>query len=465
MRVLYIEDNALDADLTRRLFERHHPGITLEIATTWREAMQRLLVPSFDLVLTDLNLPDGDGMRILDHIRAQQFAMAVVVITGLDEEAAAVAALQAGADDVVIKRDDYLNRLPATLSDALARSRLLLARQMERIHVLAVGMSNREYEQLSRHLARYAPHISLNPTEAHPTTLEQISRSNINYDVVLIGGEGGPLSGIGTLKLVRHRLGIGLPIIILADPHSADLALQAIRLGADEYIVRQPTYLSGLPAVIEKCYGQIRRERLMRELRMANVGLELAYDSTLEGWARALELRDHETEGHSRRVTDLTMKLVARAGLDEALWPHIRRGALLHDIGKMGVPDNILHKPGPLNDDEWVIMRRHPTYAYEMLSPISFLGPALAIPWCHHERWDGRGYPRGLLGPAIPIEARLFAVVDVWDAVTSPRPYRGALPYDEALAIITSGAGSHFDPYAVELFLDLDLRPYQGPGR
>lgn len=464
MRVLYIEDNPFDADLTRRAFERSQPAIELEIVSTWHEAMARLADPAYDLVLTDINLPDGDGMRILDHIKLNRLPPAVVVITGLDEEDAAVAALQAGADDFVIKRDDYLSWLPATLSDALARSRLLLAQQKERVRVLLIGVSASEHEQISRHLDRYAPHISLTLVADVQAHLGVISAEAPPYDVALIGDGGSPLSGMMMIKLVRHDLGLSLPIVILADPSSADLALQAIRLGADEYVVRQPTYLTRLPAIIEKCDGLARRDRLMRELRAANAGLELAYDSTLEGWARALELRDHDTEGHSRRVTELTLRMAAAAELPEASWGQIRRGALLHDIGKMGVPDSILHKPGPLTEEEWAVMRRHPTYAYELLSPISFLGPALAIPWCHHERWDGGGYPRGLAGAAIPIEARLFAVVDVWDAVTSPRPYRRALAREEALAIVRRGAGSHFEPRAARLLLSLiGERPQGAP--
>jgi putative two-component system response regulator len=394
-------------------------------------------------------------MRILDFIKQNRLPLAVVVITGLDEEAAAVAALQAGADDFVIKRDDYLKHLPTMLSSALVRSQLLLARERERVRVLLFGTSVAEYEQLSRHMDRYAPHISLSLVTDMQAHMGAADSDLVSYDVVLIGDGGSPLKGITMLKLVRHDLALSLPIVILADPGSANLALQAIRLGADEYVVRQPNYLAGLPTIIEKCYGLTRRERLMRELRTLNASLELAYDSTLEGWARALELRDHDTQGHSRRVTELTLRMAAAAGLPEANWSHIRRGALLHDIGKMGVPDRILHKPGPLTDDEWEIMRRHPTYAYELLSPIGFLNPALAIPWCHHERWDGQGYPRGLVGEAIPFAARLFAVVDVWDAVTSPRPYRDALPHDQALEIVMRGSGSHFEPHAVTLFLGL----------
>ncbi len=192
---------------------------------------------------------------------------------------------------------------------------------------------------------------------------------------------------------------------------------------------------------------------LFDELQRANLGLLLAYDSTLEGWSRALDLRDRETEGHTRRVTELTMRLAeAMGGVNAENLQHIRRGAMLHDIGKMGIPDNILLKPGPLNDEEWTVMRRHPALAYELLSPIAYLGPALEIPYCHHEKWDGSGYPRGLRGDQIPLAARIFAVADVWDALRSDRPYRQAWSRDHARDHIESLAGTHFDPRVVDLF-------------
>lgn len=183
--------------------------------------------------------------------------------------------------------------------------------------------------------------------------------------------------------------------------------------------------------------------------------LALAYQETLEGWSRALDLRDKETEGHSQRVTDMTVRLARFMGMSEADLVHVRHGALLHDIGKMGVPDQILLKPGKLNDEEWAIMRRHPTFAYEMLASISFLQPALAIPYCHHEKWNGMGYPRGLKEEEIPIAARIFTVVDVWDALTFDRPYRRAWPKEEAIAYIRQEAGGSFDPEVVEAFLKM----------
>ena len=189
-------------------------------------------------------------------------------------------------------------------------------------------------------------------------------------------------------------------------------------------------------------------------LQKSNIELNLAYDNTLEGWAKTLELRDGETVGHSRRVTEMTIQLAQAYGLSEDQIVGVRRGVLLHDIGKIAIPDKILLKPGPLTDDEWEIMRKHPVYAYEMLSSIGYLRPALDIPYCHHEKWDGSGYPRGLKGEEIPLTARIFSVVDVWDALNSDRPYRKAWPREDVIEYIKDESGKHFDPQVVPVFLD-----------
>ena len=180
-----------------------------------------------------------------------------------------------------------------------------------------------------------------------------------------------------------------------------------------------------------------------------------AYDETIQGWANALEMRDSETMGHSQRIVELTLVLAKKLGVQDMDLLHIRRGALLHDIGKMGIPDAILHKPGMLTEEEWVVMRKHPVYARDYLSSVSYLTPALDIPYSHHERWDGTGYPQGLKGEEIPLSARIFAVVDVWDAVTSQRPYLESWSREKALAHIQEQAGRHFDPRIVEVFVEL----------
>lgn len=180
-----------------------------------------------------------------------------------------------------------------------------------------------------------------------------------------------------------------------------------------------------------------------------------AYDRTIEGWSQALEMRNHETEGHSHRVAELTMQLVEKMGLDEASYVHIRRGVLLHDIGKMGVPDSILCKAGPLTESENLVMRKHPEYAYHLLENIPFLHPALQVPYCHHEKWNGTGYPRGLKGEEIPLEARIFSVIDVWDAMRSNRSYRAAIPEVQVVEYLRCETGRSFDPTVVKAFFEM----------
>jgi PAS domain S-box-containing protein/putative nucleotidyltransferase with HDIG domain len=189
--------------------------------------------------------------------------------------------------------------------------------------------------------------------------------------------------------------------------------------------------------------------------KKADFELRMAYDTTLEGWTRALDLRDRETEGHSERVAALTVILAEALGMREPDLTHIRRGALLHDIGKIGIPDYVLRKEDALTAEEWEIMHKHPIYAYELLSPISFLSQSIEIPYCHHERWDGSGYPRGLKGEEIPFAARLFSVVDVWDAVTSNRRYQAAWPAEKALEYLNEQSGQLFDPQVVAAFCKL----------
>jgi PAS domain S-box-containing protein len=215
----------------------------------------------------------------------------------------------------------------------------------------------------------------------------------------------------------------------------------------------EPEWLDFLETLAGQAAVAVDNAELFERMERANSEMALAYDTTLEGWSRALELRDKETDGHSQRVTSLTIALARAMGLSEAEIVHVRRGALLHDIGKMGIPDAILLKPGALSAEEREVIKLHPGYAYNLLRPIAYLRPALDIPYCHHEKWDGSGYPRGLKGEEIPIAARIFAVVDVFDAVTSDRPYQRAWSIDRAVAMIREESGRHFDPEVVAAFL------------
>ncbi len=216
-------------------------------------------------------------------------------------------------------------------------------------------------------------------------------------------------------------------------------------------------WLDFLKALADQAAIAIDNVTLFENLQRSNTELFQAYDATIEGWSRALELRDNETEGHSRRVADLTVRLARLFGLSDVELVRVRWGALLHDIGKMGIPDRILLKQEPLTETEWSVMKKHTVYAYEMLSPIRYLRSALDIPYAHHEKWDGSGYPLGLKGEQIPLVARIFAVVDVWDALRSDRVYRNSWSVEKVREHLRSLAGTHFDPRVVKVCLDSDV--------
>ena len=213
-----------------------------------------------------------------------------------------------------------------------------------------------------------------------------------------------------------------------------------------------------LEAVSGQAAIAIDNAALFDELQKSNAELILAYDTTIEGWARALELRDEETEGHTQRVTETTVEVAQNLGVKPEELVHVRRGALLHDIGKMAVPDTILMKDGPLTPEELAVMQEHPAHAFKMLSPIAYLRPALDIPYCHHEKWDGTGYPRKLKGEQIPLPARIFSLADTWDALVNERRYHKAWSFEKAAEHIRGLSGSAFDPQLVEPFLEFVLR-------
>ena len=222
-------------------------------------------------------------------------------------------------------------------------------------------------------------------------------------------------------------------------------------------LVLDTEWLNFLEALAAQAAIAIDNAALFNDLQRSAIELTVAYDATLEGWARALDLRNRATERHTERVAEMTMRLARAMSISEQEQVHIRRGALLHDIGKIAIPDSILLKPGPLTDEEWALMYKHPQDAFDMLQPIAYLRPALDIPYAHHEKWDGSGYPRSLKGEQIPIAARIFAVADVWDAMTDElRPYRKALSKEEIREHIRSLAGSHLDPKVVEAFLKIE---------
>jgi len=257
-----------------------------------------------------------------------------------------------------------------------------------------------------------------------------------------------------------------VPFIFVSGAMGEEIAIETLKNGATDYVLKHrlsrlgPSVQRAIRETQERAERQRAEEKIIKlnaELEQSNSQLVHTYDATLEGWSRALDLRDKGTEGHSVRVKALTLRLAGQLGFSGEDLVHIGRGALLHDIGKMGIPDSILLKAGPLTSEEMAIMRLHPEYAHEMLSPIKYLSPALEIPYCHHERWDGSGYPRCLKGKQIPLSVRIFSVVDVWDALRSERPYHEAWTAEKARDHIRSLSGTHFDPEVVAAFLKMEL--------
>jgi putative two-component system response regulator len=282
--------------------------------------------------------------------------------------------------------------------------------------------------------------------------------ATLHPDMILLDVMMPLMDGFEVCRRIRSLPDIAeVPILLITSLDDQASRISGLQAGADDFITK-PYNSVELFARLQTILRLNRYRRIAEQqhaLENLNSELLTAYDKTIEGWSNALDLRDKETEGHSNRVTEISLKFARAVGFTEEELAHVRRGALLHDVGKLGIPDSILHKPAKLTEEEWQVMRMHPVYAYQWLSSITFLLPALDIPYSHHEKWDGTGYPLGLKGEAIPLAARLFAIVDVWDALCSDRLYRKALPKAEALEYICSQAGFHFDPELTKTFVEL----------
>jgi len=377
----------------------------------------------------------------------------------------------------------FLGTVAGTLGNSIQRLRLFQTEERRRAEAetlqesSAVMATSLDWEQaidlILDQLARVLSYDSASVQLLRGGFLEIVGgRGWLDPDVVLgkrfeVPGEN-PNS-----KVIRERRAIILGDAPLAyalfreEPHSHIRSWLGVPLIAQNQVIgmlaidsRQADYFTEahvrlVTAFAHQAAAAIENARLFRSLQQAHMDLAWSYDTTLEGWGNALELRDKETQGHTTRVAELALGLAHRVGCTEEELRSIRRGALVHDIGKMGISDRILNKPGPLTKKEWDEMRRHPQYAYDMLYPIAYLRPALDIPYSHHERWDGSGYPHGLKGRQIPLAARIFAVVDVWDALLSDRPYRRAWNRRKAVRYIRENAGTHFDPDIAAIFLKM----------
>jgi putative nucleotidyltransferase with HDIG domain len=364
-------------------------------------------------------------------------------------------------------------------SGGAARSGILLADELEALAELAGELSSGERRARQAAASYRAASLALSRSPDSNALLEELLdylNWIVAYDaaqVFLVGARGrlearaarewrsGPRPSLGAMvDDISRRAGektlieegeCGCVLCLpLRGPAGALGAALIVRSGGrifDEDEVRAAEAFAGQAA------AALRNASLLEGLRRADRELLKSYDTSIEILSKTLDLRDHETEGHSLRVATISTALARASGMDEEGIALLRRGALLHDIGKIGIPDAILHKPGPLDDKEREIIRRHPSIARDLLEDVPFLRQAIDIPWCHHERWDGAGYPRGLRGESIPLGARVFAVADVWDALTHDRPYRKALDEAATLSHIAAGSGSQFDPAVVQLFL------------
>ena len=757
MKILYIEDDPIDADLTQIELSKQSGRFEVTHVQSIQEALDLFFTAEqtdFDLVLTDMNLADGNGLTLLAQIRNLKLPIAVVLVTGQGDEDTAVAALKAGADDYIIKHKNYLKNLPQTLEKAYDQFKKTKTRAAQPIKVLYGEHNAVDIELTLRHIKIHSPHIQMDVVKDAKSMIEILDATTdeTKYDVLLIDFH---LPGEEISTLLQRILDDPLymyPVVLITGHGNEETAVNVLKLGVLDYLVKTDGYLYRLPSVLEnaknlyslyqekealeksearfrllaenaqdviirlkflpqlyfdyispallamtgyspeemyadprliflaaeekipsidyfvqlisasetsqlvfpfitkdgrkiilelrgrvtldetgsplqfdaivrdmterietenklqnrmqrlnslhtidtainssfdlgftyvilleqvislaknsaaaivlfdpnpsirsvaaatgfitpevnlypqlladplpvkvaverkvvniqkdeirstdhplyvlfknediKGYGAyplivkgvvkgvielFRREegdldmetsnfmetvsqaaaiamessQNFERLQRTNQELIQAYDDTLVGWINFLDLRDKETEGHTLRAQDITLQICSNFGFTSDELAHVRRGVLLHDIGKVGIPDAILNKPGALTDEEREVIKKHPVYAHQMLYPIGYLRPALDIPYCHHEKWDGTGYPRGLKGKDIPLSARIFAIVDVFDALTSDRPYRKAWTVEETVKHIREGAGTHFDAAIVEKCLEL----------
>ncbi|HEY5730170.1 MAG TPA: HD domain-containing phosphohydrolase [Anaerolineales bacterium] len=447
--ILLIEDDPAHAELIQRAFEERGDETKLTIAHTLAEARAHLDNFSPTLIIADWRLPDGDSSELLYEDDSQP-NIPVIIMTSYGSERNAVNVIKSGALDYIVKSSESMTDMPHIAERAIEQWKI--KKEKEQIQV-QLSESEAQFRLLAEN--------SSDMISKHGTAGTFLYVSPACYTI--LGYEPGELIGTSVALLVHPEDAKEL-IDLLATPEwnedTVTLDYRARHKNGD-YIWLETTArlffdeTSGQQEFQASSRNINERKEAEEQLLRAHTDLQDAYDKTIEGWVLALDLRDKETEGHTQRVKNMTERLARVIGYSDEEITHIRRGALLHDMGKMGIPDEILQKPGPLTDDEWVIMRRHPEMAHQMLSRIKYLEEAIIIPYYHHERWDGSGYPHKLKGEDIPLQARMFAVVDVWDALSSDRPYRKKMPHKEVLEYLQKEAGRLFDPHIVEKFIPL----------
>jgi PAS domain S-box-containing protein len=443
---LVLEDRPVDAELI--LYEMKRSGYDcvgkrVDTQEDYLKAIQE--IP--DIILADYSLPQFTALQALRLLQECGLDIPFIVVTGTISEEAAVETMILGAADYLLK--DRLSRLGQAVQRALQQKAL---RDEKRKSEQALRLSEDKFSKAFRispdaisinrffdgkfleinegftRLTGFTPEDVVGKNNAIFNIWASLEENQHFFELMRTSSEVSNMEGV--FKRSDGSLWIGL------------VSARLIEVNEE-------------PCVISIIRDITERKRAELDLQRAHADLAEAYEATIEGWSHVLDLRDKETEGHTQRVTEITVRLARALRVPEEQLIHIRRGALLHDIGKMAIPDGILQKPGPLTEDEWREMRQHPEYAHEMLFPIIYLRPALDIPYCHHERWDGTGYPRGLKGEEIPLSARIFSIVDVWDALLSNRPYRQGCTEETVLEYIKNHAGTSFDPELVREFLIL----------
>jgi len=447
LKLLLLEDRPADAELL--LFELQDAGYDAD----WQRVDSETdyiaaLETNPDVILADFSMPQFTALRALNLLKERQLDIPFIVVTGTISEEVAVDCMKQGATDYLLK--DRLSRLGQAIDRALEQKHL---KDEKNFSEEALRTSEIRFRSLVQNLSD----IITVHTDKSIITYESPSASRI------LGYPPGYLVGKDPLSLTHpdDRDHVMRFIMALISGVPNELAIEyrfRHAKGHWIYLESAATNLLGtheVDGIVLTSRDVTERKLAEEQLHEAHLELADAYDATIEGWSRALDLRDKETEGHTKRVTEMTIILARAMGIFGEDLIHIRRGALLHDIGKMGIPDGILLKPGPLTSEEWDEMKKHPFYAYEMLDPIAYLRPALDIPIGHHEKWDGSGYPKGLKGEKIPLAARIFSVIDVWDALCSDRPYRKGSGYIEVINYIKEHSDVSFDPKVVAVFLDL----------
>ena len=449
IHILLIEDDLAHAELIQRAFEDRGDEVKLTIAHSLTEARAFLDKFQPELIIADWRLPDGDSSELLLD-DPDKPTPPIIIMTSYGSERNAVNVIKSGALDYIVKSSESMTDMPHIAERAIEQWETI--QDKEKIQT-QLTESEAQFRLLAENSSDM---ISKHDTAGIFLYVSPACETILGYKPEeLIGTSVTPLVHPEDAKQV---------IDLLATPEWDDITVTVdyrIRHKDGDYIWIETTarlFFDGNNNRQEfqaSSRNITERKEAKDALQRAHADLQEAYDKTIEGWVRALDLRDKETEGHTQRVTEMALKLAEVVGCSKDELVHIRRGALLHDMGKMGIPDEILQKPGPLTDEEWITMRLHPKLAFQMLSKIKYLEEAIIIPYYHHERWDGSGYPHKLKGEDIPLYARLFAVVDVWDALSSDRPYRKKMPHNEVIEYLQKEAGRLFDPQMVEKFISL----------